>query len=516
MKVALVASSYLPRPGGLERHVDALARGLARHGTQVEVLTQTLPGQLPPVSERDGFVVRRFVASLGNTRFAVAAGLWEHLRRTAASLDLVHAHSAYAPLALAAARACPRRFVFTPHAPIQRLMRWPFARMTHAVVHHAVQTVCTSSVEGELLCGRFPEAASRIRVIPSGVDLAAIEAAQPFSGLRGVVLTVGRLERYKRVDRVIAAMVSLNRTHRLVVIGDGSARRRLEARAADLHVSSRVDFAGSVPDAELYRWLRTADVVFSLPGQQASGVQLLEAASACVPIVASDIAAHREAAAQVDGAGVTFVSPDGSPFEVADAIVAAARSEAPSASRAHARRPGTSLPTARCGSMSRLSPRASDRSASDRCRRRWRAPRRGSTSPSGRKLLHFSVKPEAPDRASRPAAEQRNVEMTVVALAAVRVRHAAAAPAPHRTSIASGVRIARDAARYARHPGGLERHISAVAAEPARRGARFEVLTQDHVRGLPRGSELGGRPPATRHVVQGARWFRNPAGVPEE
>jgi hypothetical protein len=28
MKVALVASSYLPRPGGLERHVDEVARGL--------------------------------------------------------------------------------------------------------------------------------------------------------------------------------------------------------------------------------------------------------------------------------------------------------------------------------------------------------------------------------------------------------------------------------------------------------------------------------------------------------
>jgi glycosyltransferase involved in cell wall biosynthesis len=329
MKVALVASSYLPRPGGLERHVDELARGLARHGTQVEVLTQTLPGHLPRVSQRDGFVVRRFAASLGNTRFAVAAGLWEHLRRTAASLDLVHAHSAYAPLALAAAHACPRSFVFTPHAPIQRLMRWPFARMTHAVVQHAVQTVCTSSVEGELLCGRLPEAASRIRVVPSGVDLAAIEAAQPLSGLRGVVLTVGRLEPYKRVDRVIAAMVSLDRTLRLVVIGDGSARRRLEAHAADLHVSSRVDFAGSLPDAELYRWLRTGRVLVALAEEDTSGLPITEALSAGIPVVASDTPIHREAASYLDDRGVIFVSPEGSPLEVADAISEAVRLRVP-------------------------------------------------------------------------------------------------------------------------------------------------------------------------------------------
>ena len=329
MKVALVASSYLPRPGGLERHVDELARGLARRGAQVEVLTQTPPGGLPPVSEGDGFVVRRFVAPLGNTRLAVAAGLWEHLRRSAASLDLVHAHSAYAPLALAAARASPGRFVFTPHAPIQRLVRWPYARVTRAVVHHAAQTVCTSSVEGELLGGRFPWAANRIRVVPSGVDVAAIRAARPFHNAGGVVLTVGRLERYKRVDRAIAAMVSLDRTLRLVVVGDGPVRHRLQAHAADLDVSTRVDFVGAVADAELHRWLRTGRVLVALAEQNASGLQIAEALSAGVPVVASDIPVHREAASYVDDAAVIFVSPEGSPLEVADAISEAARIRVP-------------------------------------------------------------------------------------------------------------------------------------------------------------------------------------------
>jgi glycosyltransferase involved in cell wall biosynthesis len=329
MKVALVASSYLPRPGGLERHVDELARGLARRGVQVEVLTQTPPGRFPPVSEGDGFVVRRFVASLGKTRFAVAAGLCEHLRRSASSLNLVHTHSAYAPLALAAARASPGRFVFTPHAPIQRLVRWPYARVTRAVVHHAAQTICTSSVEGELLCGRFPWAAHRIRVVPNGVDVAAIQAARPFPRAGSVVLTVGRLERYKRVDRVIAAMVSLDPTLRLVVVGDGPVRHRLQAHAADLHVSSRVDFVGSVPDTELYRWLRTGRVLVALAEQDASGLAITEAFSAGVPVVASDIPVHREAVSYVNHPAVIFVSPEGSPLEVADAISEAARIRVP-------------------------------------------------------------------------------------------------------------------------------------------------------------------------------------------
>jgi glycosyltransferase involved in cell wall biosynthesis len=329
MKIALVASSYLPRPGGLERYVDELARGLARQGAQVEVLTQNPPVGLPPVTERDGFVIRRFVASLGNTRFAVASGLWEDLRRRAASFDVMHAHSAYPPIALAAARARPRRLVFTPHAPIQRLMRWPFGRITHAVVQQAVQTVCTSSVEGELLCGRFPEAASRVRVVLSGVDAAAIQAAGPFPEVGGVVLTVGRLEQYKRVDRVIAAMVSLPQDFRLLVVGGGPARRRLEAHAADLEVSSRVDFAGPLPDTELYRWLRTARVLVTLAEEDTSGLPVTEALSAGTPVVATDIPVHREAASYLGNAGVIFVSPEGSPLEVADAISEALRIRVP-------------------------------------------------------------------------------------------------------------------------------------------------------------------------------------------
>ena len=56
MKIALVASSFLPEPGRLERRVDQLARGLAQRGAQVEVLTQ---GPVrASVQHRDGVTIR--------------------------------------------------------------------------------------------------------------------------------------------------------------------------------------------------------------------------------------------------------------------------------------------------------------------------------------------------------------------------------------------------------------------------------------------------------------------------
>jgi glycosyltransferase involved in cell wall biosynthesis len=328
MKVALVASSYLPRSGGLERHVDSLARGLVARGARVEVLTQRSSRELPAFSETGGVAVRRFAAPMGTG--AVSPALCEYLRRTASSFDLVHVHTAHAPLALAVARTRPRRLVFTPHAPMQRLLRWPYARVTGAVLDHALWTAAISTVEGDLISRRFPWAAARIRVVPTGVDAAAIAAARPVLDSGTSVLSVGRLERHKRVDRTISAMAGVPSTFRLAVIGAGPARHRLEAHASDLRVSSRVDFLGAVPDELLYRWLGTARVLVSVAEQEASGLPVMEALSAGAAVVASDTPVHREAASRVPGAPVLFVPTQGSPLRIADAICDACRMRVPS------------------------------------------------------------------------------------------------------------------------------------------------------------------------------------------
>jgi glycosyltransferase involved in cell wall biosynthesis len=333
MRIALVTSSYDPHPGELERHVDHLAHGLARRGVEVEVLAQGPGHRLRPVSESDGVVVRRFAASFGRAHAAVAPGLYEYLRRTATSFDLTDAHTTHVALGIAVARAGARRLVLTPHGPIQQLIRWPYVRAMRALVEHAVQTVCKSRAQAEVLRRALPSAADGILVVPNGVEVDAIQAAEPFPGKHRIVLSVGRLARLQRVDRAIAAMAGLEPGSRLVVVGHGPARGGLRAYAADLLVSSRVDFVGAVPDAELYRWLRTARVLVALADQASSGLQLLESLAAGVPAVASDIPVHREVASYADGAGVTFVSPAGSPLEIADAICDAARLPVSSAAR---------------------------------------------------------------------------------------------------------------------------------------------------------------------------------------
>jgi glycosyltransferase involved in cell wall biosynthesis len=161
-------------------------------------------------------------------------------------------------------------------------------------------------------------------VIPPGVDVAGIAAARPFACPGRVLLTVDRLEPAKRIDRAIAAMAALDSSFRLAVVGDGPLQQKLLAYAADLRVSSRVELMGHLPDAEVYRWLRTSSVVLALAQERSSALGVVEAVCAGAPVVASDIAVHREAAWYLGDSRVKLVSPYGSPLEIADAVAEAA------------------------------------------------------------------------------------------------------------------------------------------------------------------------------------------------
>jgi glycosyltransferase involved in cell wall biosynthesis len=191
-----------------------------------------------------------------------------------------------------------------------------------AVVRRANAIICVSDAEALLVRRDFPGSASRVHVIPNGVDVGRFQTAEPFPDRRKVVLAVGRLEPYKRVDRIVEAVAQLGPEYVLRVVGTGPDADVLQSRARELGLNGRVELVGRVSDEDLPRWYRTAAAYVSMSEHEAFGLTLIEAAAAGAPVVASDIPAHREV--RDLGAAATLVGPDATAQALAERIRSAA------------------------------------------------------------------------------------------------------------------------------------------------------------------------------------------------
>ncbi len=134
MKLALVSSSFGLRSGSLERQVEAIARGLASHGVEVEVVTQDGSIRSPRTSEADGVCIRQFPTSVGRLPSGIAPGLWDHIRRNAKSWDVVHLHSSHGALGLAVGSvtlAAARLYAARPDSAAGALATWAHGPRRH-------------------------------------------------------------------------------------------------------------------------------------------------------------------------------------------------------------------------------------------------------------------------------------------------------------------------------------------------------------------------------------------------
>ncbi|HWE64439.1 MAG TPA: glycosyltransferase family 4 protein, partial [Chloroflexota bacterium] len=328
LHIAYVTSHYLPSRGGIEQVVMQLATRMAARGHHVEVLTQTYSQQLPRHELTGGVIVRRFIAS---GHFAVAPMLLAHLLRHRNTYDLVHAHNYHALPALSAALSRPRVLVVSPHyhgtghTVCRRLLHVLYRVCGHAIFRCAAAVICVSEAEATLVCRHFGRSLPRVQVIGNGVETAELRAAVSFPKVDTVVLSVGRLERYKQTRRLIEAISYLEARFVLRIVGEGPERRQLEALSARLGLEQRVLFLGRLADPLLARWFRTASVYVNLSRLEAFGITVIEALCAGSCVVASDIPAFREHAQRMGSDRMVLVPPDAPPAMVALAIQQAAQ-----------------------------------------------------------------------------------------------------------------------------------------------------------------------------------------------
>jgi len=154
--------------------------------------------------------------------------------------------------------------------------------------------IAVSSLAVELASKYF---SGDYHIIPNGVELGHFSPDVPpideFCDGKVNILFVGRLEKRKGVNYLLKAYKSIKRENpdcRLIIVGPGARLYRRYQKQIAREGIEDVVLVGSVPNEDLPRYYKTADI-FCAPATRCEsfGVVLLEAMAVGVPVVASDV-----------------------------------------------------------------------------------------------------------------------------------------------------------------------------------------------------------------------------------
>ena len=151
----------------------------------------------------------------------------------------------------------------------------------------------------ETLARLNPRSIERLRFWRNGIDLDRFQpvGAEESARIRGelgippdaaLVVAISRLVWWKRLDRAIRVWqkVAARRPEaRLVIVGDGDQRSRLEVMVKELGLEDSVRFTGAIRQEQVLHYLQAADILVSVNDLSNAGNPLMEAAACGKAIV---------------------------------------------------------------------------------------------------------------------------------------------------------------------------------------------------------------------------------------
>ncbi|MBI2069105.1 MAG: glycosyltransferase [Elusimicrobia bacterium] len=321
-KLLLVTKLYHPWIGGVEKHVQDLAEGLAKDFADdfgVKVLC---------CDERPSF---SSLFEISNLKFEMIGGipvykapslgrLWSMpispafpfwLKKLSKEADIVHFHLPF-PLAVFSywllrvfnlkSQISNFKLVATWHSDIvrQKLAALLLAPWTRWFLKQTDRIIVTSNnlLKNSPSLRDFKDKCSVIYLGIKIEDFAATpevvskaETIRKTHGNKPILLFVGRLVPYKGLKYLLEAMSMLESEAKLLIIGEGPLRARLEQQAKKLGLNGKVSFLGALKGQNLVPYYHACDVFVlpSITNNEAFGLVQLEAMACGKPVINTNL-----------------------------------------------------------------------------------------------------------------------------------------------------------------------------------------------------------------------------------
>ena len=303
LRVLHIGKFYPPHVGGMESHLRALC-GELQKSVDVQVVVSS-DNRASTEAVDSGVKVARVGAVCNLASAPICPGLIRRIRE--AKADLVHLHLPN-PVAVMAylASGLKGHLLVTYHSDVvrQKLL----GRVLQPILFRALdrcEAVIVASHKYVETSPVLPSYRERCRVIPFGIPVEQFQHCDPTEVARirdqygpRIAITVGRLVYYKGLEHLIQAMNKVR--GRLLIVGDGPLRAKLEHQVRAQGIGDRVVFLGNLKDLIPYYHAADLLVLASIARSEAFGVVQLEAMACGKPVVNTSLPS-----------GVPYVSLDG-------------------------------------------------------------------------------------------------------------------------------------------------------------------------------------------------------------
>ncbi len=334
-RVLFVTNDFPTRRGGIETFVMSLCERI--DPDEVVVYTSSMPGD----RELDAtlpFPVYRDPSSMLLPTPAVGRRVVEVMRRHECDRVVFGASAPLGLLGRRLRRAGAKRIVALTHGHEVWWARVPVTKQLLRRIGDSVDvmTYVSQWCRDRIAPALSDEAAARMVQLSPGVDAerfypgcggAEIRKRLDIPADAPVVVCTARMVKRKGQDTLVKAWPEVLRAFpdaRLLLVGDGPNRGRVERLTRRMAVAESVVFAGRVPFEELPSFTEAGDV-FAMPCRtrlfglevEAFGIVFLEAAACGLPVITGDSGGAPEVAAML-GESTTSSSD---PAEVAKEVV---------------------------------------------------------------------------------------------------------------------------------------------------------------------------------------------------
>jgi glycosyltransferase involved in cell wall biosynthesis len=330
LRVAMVSAFAFPTMAGIATHVHEVATRLGAAGVDVTVMATDRTWELPAEEQLPEYRVRRWRAYPRSRDYYLAPGIARHLLQPN-DYDVVHVegvHSLVAPTALAAARRAGIPSLLTLHTgghnsslrnalrPLQWRLLKPLLTST--------TIVATGENERDIFVKVLGGSGKPVRLIRNGSEPLPIDHSAEKPAGSPLLVSVGRLERFKGHHRILRAMPKILAEApdaRLVLVGAGPYEQPLRDMARELGVDDRVSVRAFSPEQRpaMGKLIADADLFCLLSEYEGHPMAVLEALGAGTKV----LLAESPGLAELGRAGLaTTVALDSPPEQVAAAALA--------------------------------------------------------------------------------------------------------------------------------------------------------------------------------------------------